>query len=50
MSKIQFDLETSFTDDLKMSDSDYKEMCSRFWELGDDLGKFTTSVLALGAA
>ena len=45
----QFALETSFTEDLKMSDSDHKEMCRRFWEL-DDSGKFTTSVSALGAA
>jgi hypothetical protein len=49
MSKTQFDLETSFTEDLKISDSDHKEMCRRFWEL-DDSGNFTTTAVALGAA
>lgn len=50
MTGIQFDLEISFTKDLKMSDSDHKEMCRRFWELDNDSGKFTTSAVALGAA
>jgi hypothetical protein len=50
MSKTQFDLETSFTEDLKISDSDHKEMCRRFWELDDDSGKFTTPMTALGVA